>query len=372
MAIQDFTAGQVLTAAQMDSLQANDYNWTVSTKTASYVLVAADKGTRVVMNSASATTITVNDSLFSAGDILWIQNINTGTCTIQAGSCTVNTAGSLALTQWQGGTLYFTSASAAIFFLAGSAPVTSFAVDFLVVAGGAGGGLAGTGGGGGAGGMRCTVTGTGGSGGLEAQQTAVTGLNFSMTVGAGGAGGLSAANGSNSVAGLFTSITSTGGGYGARTAIQNGNTGGSGGGGSGDGGLGAAGTSGQGFAGGNGAPANGRGGGGGGASAVGAAATATVNGAGGAGRSTDISGASVTYAVGGSSLASGSPVDGSPNTGTGGSSQSGNGGSGVIILRYPDTRTITIGAGLTGTESAASGGYKRATITAGSGNVSWS
>jgi len=33
MAKQDFTAGQVLTAAQMDSLQANDYNWTVSTKT---------------------------------------------------------------------------------------------------------------------------------------------------------------------------------------------------------------------------------------------------------------------------------------------------------------------------------------------------
>jgi hypothetical protein len=49
----------------------------------------------------------------------------------------------------------------------------------------------------------------------------------------------------------------------------------------------------------------------------------------------------------------------------------GNGGSGVVILRYPDTRTITIGAGLTGSESAASGGYKRATITAGTGNVSW-
>jgi hypothetical protein len=120
MAIQDFTAGQVLTAAQMDSLQANDYNWTVSTKTASYVLVAADKGTRVVMNAAGATTITVNNSLFSAGDILWIQNINSGTCTITAGTCTVNTAGSLALAQWQGGTLYFTSASTAIFFLAGS------------------------------------------------------------------------------------------------------------------------------------------------------------------------------------------------------------------------------------------------------------
>ena len=46
MAIQDFTAGQILTAAQMDALQANDYNQTVSTKTDNYVLVAADKGTR--------------------------------------------------------------------------------------------------------------------------------------------------------------------------------------------------------------------------------------------------------------------------------------------------------------------------------------
>jgi len=30
-----------------------------------------------------------------------------------------------------------------------------------------------------------------------------------------------------------------------------------------------------------------------------------------------------------------------------------------------------IGAGLTGTESGASGGYKHATITAGTGSVSW-
>jgi hypothetical protein len=116
MAIQDFTAGQVLTAAQMDALQANDYNQTVSTKTDSYVLVAADKGTRLVMNSATAKTFTVNSGLFAAGDTLFIQNINTGTATITAGTCTVNTTGSLALAQWGGGTLYFTSASAAIFF----------------------------------------------------------------------------------------------------------------------------------------------------------------------------------------------------------------------------------------------------------------
>jgi hypothetical protein len=46
MALTTFTAGQVLTAAQLNAVQANDYNQTVSTKTASYTLVAADKGTR--------------------------------------------------------------------------------------------------------------------------------------------------------------------------------------------------------------------------------------------------------------------------------------------------------------------------------------
>jgi hypothetical protein len=47
------------------------------------------------------------------------------------------------------------------------------------------------------------------------------------------------------------------------------------------------------------------------------------------------------------------------------------GGSGIVILRYPDAYNITIGAGLTGSQSSASGGYKRATITAGTGNVTW-
>jgi hypothetical protein len=116
MAIQSFSVGQVLTAAQVNALQANDYNQTVSNKTASYTLVAADKGTRITMSSTSATTITVNDSLFSAGDTLFIQNLNTGVSTITAGTATVTTSASLALAQWEGGTLYFTSASAAIFF----------------------------------------------------------------------------------------------------------------------------------------------------------------------------------------------------------------------------------------------------------------
>lgn len=118
MAKQTFTTGDVLTATAMNDLQANDYNWTVSQKTASYVLVAADKGTRIEMNSASSTTVTVNTGLFTAGDSVIIQNIGAGMCTVTAGTATVNKAtnASLALAQYQGGTLYFVSASSAIFF----------------------------------------------------------------------------------------------------------------------------------------------------------------------------------------------------------------------------------------------------------------
>ena len=115
MAIQTFVADTILTAAQMNALQGNDYNQTVSTKTASYTLVAADKGTKIVMNSASATTITVNTSLFSAGDTLTILNIAAGVCTVTAGTATVSTAASLALAQNGGGTLYFTSAGVSVF-----------------------------------------------------------------------------------------------------------------------------------------------------------------------------------------------------------------------------------------------------------------
>lgn len=116
MAKQTFTTGQVLTAAQMTSLQANDYNQTVSAKTASYVLVAADAGTTITMNSGSATTITVNTALFTAGDTLRIQNIGAGACVVTAGTATVTSAGSLSIPQWGGGTLYFTTSAAAVYF----------------------------------------------------------------------------------------------------------------------------------------------------------------------------------------------------------------------------------------------------------------
>ena len=117
MAKQTFTTGQVLTAAQMTSLQQTAMlGGAANAKVASYVLVAADAGTAISMSNASATTITVNTGLFAAGDIVTIINLGAGVCTITAGTATVATSGSLALAQNQGGVLRFTSASAAIFF----------------------------------------------------------------------------------------------------------------------------------------------------------------------------------------------------------------------------------------------------------------
>ena len=86
-----------------------------SAKTASYTLVAADAGTAISMSNASATTITVNTALFAAGDTVQITNLGVGVCTITAGTATVDTSASLALAQYESGTLDFTSTSAAIF-----------------------------------------------------------------------------------------------------------------------------------------------------------------------------------------------------------------------------------------------------------------
>lgn len=117
MAKQTFTTGDVLTAAAMTSLQQTAMGGGSTTaKTGSYTLVAADAGTVVQMNSASATTITVNTALFSAGDTVQIQNIGAGVCTVTAGTATVNTIGSLSLSQYAGGELYFNTTSAAFFY----------------------------------------------------------------------------------------------------------------------------------------------------------------------------------------------------------------------------------------------------------------
>ena len=118
MAKQTFTTGQVLTAAQMTSLQQTAMlGGSASAKVASYTLVAADAGTTVSMSNASATTITVNTGLFAAGDTVTILNVGVGTCTITAGTATVSkpTNATLALVTSAGGVLYFTATGAATF-----------------------------------------------------------------------------------------------------------------------------------------------------------------------------------------------------------------------------------------------------------------
>jgi hypothetical protein len=116
MAKQTFTTGQVLTAAQVNALQTNDFNQTVSAKTASYVLVAADKGTRIEFSTSGSVTCTVNTGIFDAGDTVYIQNTGAGIVTITAGTATVNTSATLAVNQYEGGVLYFVSTSSAIWF----------------------------------------------------------------------------------------------------------------------------------------------------------------------------------------------------------------------------------------------------------------
>lgn len=126
MAKQSFVTGQVLTAAQMTSLQQTAMlGGAASAKTASYTLVAADAGTAITMSNASATTITVNTALFAAGDTVQITNLGAGVCTITAGTATVNSSASLALAQYESGTLDFTSASAAIFIKGAGAAASS-------------------------------------------------------------------------------------------------------------------------------------------------------------------------------------------------------------------------------------------------------
>jgi len=356
----------------------------VETKTASYTLVAADVNKRIVMNSASATTITVNTGIFSAGDSVWIHNIGAGTTTVTAGTATVNTAGSLDVGQWEGGSLYFTSASSAIFFRGGGAGVTDVIAEYVVVAGGGGGGIGGsyTGPGGGGGGYLSSygTENSGGGFGTWPKAALIRGTSYTVTIGAGGAAN---SIGSNTD---FSNIRALGGGNGGPNESAGG-TGGSGGG---------AGTSNstlraggaaianlQGYAGGaNHAVYPTGGGGGGGAGGAGAGGNYVVAN-GGVGVDSSITGSAVGRAGGGAggygaSTATdgggGKGANGTANTGGGGGGSGGgtSGGSGVVILRFlTSDGSPTIGAGLTSSTST-DGDYTVIEFTAGSDTISWS
>lgn len=252
-------------------------------------------------------------------------------------------------------------------------------VDFLVIAGGGGSGSDSGyyAGGGGAGGFRTSSGTSGGGGSAESALSINASTSYTVTVGAGGAQN---ANGSNSV---FSTVTSTGGGKGG-TTDTNGTSGGSGGGAGGNDAstTGGSGTANQGYAGGNHAAASATGGAGGGgaASAGGNAEVVTGGGTGGAGLANSLSGSSVTYAAGGGGMRGffGFGNNGANGTGWANAANLGHGGapsvqragsSGVVIIKYPDSFTISNpGGGLT-YSTTSSGGFKVTTFTAGTGNI---
>jgi len=287
----------------------------------------------------------------------------------------------------------------------GATSNVSLTVDYLIVAGG-GGGSSDSGGGAGAGGGGL-LTNVGG-----AALTLAVATNYTVTVGIGGSVVTNGFNSLLSGSGI-TTVESTGGGAGAYyTNTNNGENGGSGGGGinangtaTGTGGI--ASPSGQGNNGGNAYPAgvnngNNAAGGGGGAGAVGQTAGYGDGGDGGVGLQNAITGASTYYAGGGgggtrssgtagtgglggggdgltySPYSAGTAQQGGTNTGGGGggsrSTPTSVGGSGVIILRYPNafTATYTAGTGGTADSEVTVGTDKYIKITAGTGTVNFS
>jgi hypothetical protein len=148
-------------------------------------------------------------------------------------------------------------------------PASTLSCDYLVVAGGGGGGGQ-QGGGGGAGGLRAFAS------------ASLSATNYAVTVGGGGNGGFGSANrGTNGTNSTFNSNSVTGGGGGASNAVAA-SSGGSGGGGGINSSAAGAGNAGsyspvEGFAGGNPATVDG-GAGGGGAGAVGVSKDSSGNG----------------------------------------------------------------------------------------------
>ena len=259
-------------------------------------------------------------------------------------------------------------------------------VDYLIVASGGGGGYGSGGGGGGGGGL---LTGSG--------YSVAAGSTYTVTVGAGGAygtqGSASASPGANSSITGFTAIG--GGGGGGSYNATKGLTGGSGGGSSmGTSAvatlLGGVGTDGQGNMGGmavvispysTGWTAAG----GGGAGQIGRSATnydtgGSYGGFGGAGLALSITGTSVTYGAGGQAYypTSGGAA-GDTNKGDGGDgartassvSAGWDGGSGVVVIAYPNTYpALTVGGGLTYDQPSRSG-YRVYRFTLGSGTITF-
>lgn len=204
-----------------------------------------------------------------------------------------------------------------------SAIIGPYTIEYLNVAGGGGGGSGYEAGGGGAGGM------------LSGSALVNPGTSYTVTVGSGGSGypaysgswvDSKASSGTNSS--ISNIVTSIGGGGGAQCGGGAGASGGSGGAG-GRGAAGGAGTIGQGNPGGQSNNATGpyyTGGGGGGAGATGGNGSSGSSGGGGVGLSSGITGSTVYYAGGGGGGSYANPASSTGIYGPGGNGGGGNGG----------------------------------------------
>jgi len=100
MTIQQFSAGQTLTAAQMNTLQESDFNYTVNTQSGtSYTLVASDLGKLIKFTNAGSVTLTVPTDAsvsYSVGDMIVLMLDSTGTLTVAgAAGVTINSEGEI-------------------------------------------------------------------------------------------------------------------------------------------------------------------------------------------------------------------------------------------------------------------------------------
>ena len=398
-------------------------DWQATPKTADFTAVAGEG--YFVNTTSAAITVTLPSSPSTGEEVSIIDygaNAATNNITITSSDNIEGASDDLVLsTDKVSKTLVYSDATKGwLVANDGAAPadVPSLNVEYLVVAGGGGSGAR-YGGGGGAGGYLSNYDGT--------PLTLAQGIAYTVTVGAGGAGGTGGSNGQNGNSGsnsVFSTITSTGGGFGqgADTNVAGGaGDGGSGGGGSAASGMstpvttGGAGVSGpprQGYDGGDYTNTGNYyyAGGGGGASEVGESASTTRRGDGGDGLPNGITGTSTYYAGGGGGGSHNPPPSsgggagglggggdagavGSRNTGnpgianTGGGAGGGStdssgsslsdgaaGGSGVVIVRYPDYYDIVVGSGLTTGQlnTTVGSNEKYTTFTGGTGNITFS
>jgi len=136
----DWTAGDVLTAAQMLALQNSVWQDDVNAQVASYTLVLTDQGKQVTMTVVGANTLTVppNASVaFVIGTRIFIYMMGAGVTTLTAGAgVTLSSAPSLAMAQYQVATLTKTATNVWAVSLSAGASVaaTNFSSDQNILA----------------------------------------------------------------------------------------------------------------------------------------------------------------------------------------------------------------------------------------------